>query len=344
VTVRTSELRAIARRGSLGVLAAALVIAGCAAPGAQESQGPSGSLGGIPSEGAESPRPTPTSSPTSGPSATPLPTLAFEAPANVLPPLSVTTVAVDAIRIHEQPRLSARVVATAGKGEMVYVNSYGGPVAADGVDWYPVGFAAGYRDWPEPPAASALATPGEFPYFIGWAAGGSGAQRYLELAPPRCSESDPDLAILIGMSGWERLACFGDHPLSVEGTYGCGGCDGTMGGDFQPWWLAYPAQLSFLWVEWRISLPPGLTLHFMPEPGADYPAAGSIPAGGSILRVTGHFNDPASATCTMTRFDLDQGLPVLEASAQLYCREQFVVDAFEIIGTDSNYRTLHDQP
>jgi len=146
------------------------------------------------------------------------------------------------------------------------------------------------------------------------------------------------------MSGWERLACFGDHPLSVEGTYGCGGCDGTMGGDFQPWWLAYPAQLSFLWVEWRISLPPGLTLHFMPEPGADYPAAGSIPAGGSILRVTGHFNDPASATCTMTRFDLDQGLPVLEASAQLYCREQFVVDAFEIIGTDSNYRTLHDQP
>ncbi len=38
MTVRIPELRALARRRSLAVLAAALVMAGCAAPGAQVRQ------------------------------------------------------------------------------------------------------------------------------------------------------------------------------------------------------------------------------------------------------------------------------------------------------------------
>jgi hypothetical protein len=40
-------------------------------------------------------------------------------------------------------------------------------------------------------------------------------------------------------------------------------------------------------------------------------------------------NDPAAPTCTMTRFDLDQAIPVDPESAHLYCRERF-----EITGTD----------
>jgi hypothetical protein len=40
VTVRIPELRAIGRRRSLGVLAATLLVAGCAAPAARESQAP----------------------------------------------------------------------------------------------------------------------------------------------------------------------------------------------------------------------------------------------------------------------------------------------------------------
>jgi hypothetical protein len=292
-------------------------MAGCAAPGAQVSQILSSSEAGTPSASA-----TPTAPPpTSQPSATPLPTLAFEPPADILPPFSVTAVAVDALRIREQPRLSAPMVATAGKGELVYLNSYGGRVAADGLDWYPVGFAAGYRAWPKSPPGSSL---------NGWAAVGSGDQSYLELVAPRCPAGGPDLAALLGMGAWERLACFGDRPLTVEGTYGCGGCGGTTGGDFAPQWLAFPGIGFMLRVDWQ-DTSGVVQLRVAPDLGITYPADGSI------VRVTGHFNDPASATCTMTRFNGDQGGPVDPASAHLYCREQFVLDAFEIIGVDPAY-------
>jgi hypothetical protein len=248
-----------------------------------------------------------------------MPTVGFEAPVDILPPFSVTTVAVDALRIRENPRLSAVVVGTAGKGELIYVSNYRGPVMADGVDWYPVTFAAGYREWPEVPD----------PRVSGWAAGGSGGQRYLELVPPGCPGKSPDLAMLTGLSAWERLACLGDRPVTIEGTYGCGGCGGTMVGDFQPTWLAYPGRIAFLWVEWRTGTP--LTLSFDPTSGL------VPPSDGAVVEVTGHFNDQASATCTMTRYDLDQVFAIEAASAQLYCREQFVVDGERVIGTDPKY-------
>ncbi len=131
----------------------------------------------------------------------------------------------------------------------------------------------------------------------------------------------------------ERLACFGDRALTFEGTYGCGGgCGGTTAGDFAPKWLAFPSLFSVIREEWRINAPAiGLVLHFRPDSGL------KPPEDGAIVRVTGHFSDPASTTCTMTRFDLDQTLYVDPTSAELYCREQFVADSFEVIGTDPEY-------
>jgi hypothetical protein len=56
-----------------------------------------------------------------------------------------------------------------------------------------------------------------------------------------------------------------------------------------------------------------------------------IPAEGSTVRVTGHFSDPASTTCRIAISDLMAVDPMI---AELRCRERFVVDAFEVIGTD----------
>jgi hypothetical protein len=84
VTVRTSQLRAIAHRRSLAVLAAALVIAGCAAPNTQQSQALSGSEAATPSASAVPTTPAPTSSPTPAPTASP-PT-SSSATFNLLPP------------------------------------------------------------------------------------------------------------------------------------------------------------------------------------------------------------------------------------------------------------------
>jgi len=69
-------------------------------------------------------------------------------------------------------------------------------------------------------------------------------------------------------------------------------------------------------------------LHIAPDSGL------ALPEGGSIVRVTGHFIDPASTTCSMSLPDGEQSKPADPRTAELYCREQFVVDSFEVIGTD----------
>jgi hypothetical protein len=324
VTVRIPELRATAHRRCLGVLATALFIAGCAAPAAQVSQVPLASEPATPSASAPSPTPTPTSEP----SPTPVPTLAFDAPAGVLPPRSLAVVAVDGLRIREQASLTGHVVASAGAGDVVY-RAFAGPVVADGVDWYEVVFLAGYRDWPvfPTPVPGASGIPG---LVHGWAAIGSGEARYLELQPPRCPTADPDLAGLARLTEWEQLACFGDRPLTLVGTYGCGGCGGTSAGTFEPLWLAIPWDGSFLSVDPSVSLGP-LVLHFAPQAGIERPATASI------LRVTGHFNDPAATTCVM---GLAAEEEINRAVAELYCRERFVVDALDITGTDLHFPGL----
>ena len=140
---------------------------------------------------------------------------------------------------------------------------------------------------------------------------------------PRCPDSEPDLAFLISMTGWERLACFGDRPMTVVGTYGCGGCGGTEPGIYEPSWLAAPVHIDFLWVDWRIGAP--LDLHIAPDSGLAFPPEGSI------VRMTGHFNDPAAATCIFTGAD---GNP---ETIEEGCREAFVVDGYQITGTDPDF-------
>jgi len=50
----------------------------------------------------------------------------------------------------------------------------------------------------------------------------------------------------------------------------------------------------------------------------------------------GHFNDPASTTCVISGLGY-QGAESPPGTAELYCREQFVVDGYEVIGTDPDF-------
>jgi hypothetical protein len=307
--MRIPELRATARRRSLSVVATALVCIGCAAPAAQESEGPSGSLGEVPTSSAVSPTPT------SEPSATPA--LAFEAPADVLPPSSVVIVTGDGLRIRERPGLNGPVMATVDAGEALWTS--GSATEVDGIRWYLIYFATGYRDWPTYPEGTQF----------GWVAAGVDDQRFLELLAPRCPDAEPDLLALTKLTGWERLACFGDRPLTVTGTWGCPYCDGTTGGTYEPAWLANPQIFSRLSV--RSSYDNPLGLRFPPDSGLQFPTVG-----GSILRVGGHFNDPVATTCVISWMGYQQAAP-LAGSAELYCREQFVVDSYEVVGTDPDF-------
>jgi hypothetical protein len=243
------------------------------------------------------------------PAETPASIPGFETPADILPPGSVVVVVTETLQIRAGPGLDTSVVYTAAAGDRFALQQFVGPVAGDGLEWYRLGVAGD----------SVL-----------WATAGSGTERYLEVVPPVCPAGDPDLGTVVEMiNDWDRLACFGNRPLSLVGTYGCGGCGGTQAGSFEPFWLAGPVRAEYLWVEFGRSRV--LHLHVAPESGV------AFPPDGSIVRVTGHFNDPASASCRISVDDDGQVTSIDPGTAELYCREQFVVDGFEVIGLDPEF-------
>ncbi len=255
---------------------------------------------------AVSEQPTPTAS--AEPTGTPAPSLGYVAPEGILPPGSRVVVVVDALQLRGEPGLDGSVLATASAGAE-YFAIFPGPMEIDGISW-----------------TRLIALEGGF---SAWAASGSGTDRYLELVPPDCPSADPDLATLVAMLEWDRLACFGNRSLTVEGTYGCppaGGCGGLSYGSFEPGWLAGPYVTNPLWVEYPTSSV--VELRFAPDSGI------TPPDQGSVVRVTGHFSDPASASCRIATGD---PIAVDAMTAELYCRERFVVDAIEVLGTDPAY-------
>ncbi len=295
--------------GVIGGALVLLVVAAGMAVAVFSGAEPAGLASPVPSASTDaSASPTDEASPYAAsvePSMTPVPPV-FEAPDDILPPGSMVDVVVDGLQIRAEPGLNATVLFTAQAGSRFYVYPYG-PVVLDGLHWYRLG------------------TMGDA---VLWAAAGSATEQYLELAPVACPAADPDLATVIDMSNdWDRLACFGDRPLTFTGTYGCGECGGTSAVPslYEPSWLAAPAYTP-LWVEWGVG---GiLELHIAPDSGLVFPPEGSV------VRLNGHFNDSESTTCVISLYDGEQVRPLDPRTADLYCRERFVVDTFEITGTD----------
>ena len=299
-----------------GFIAIILICIGCTSPAAQESQQLTATQ-----SAAQSPDPSPLQPSPEGSSAQPspdvdatsAPAVGFEAPDGFLPPNSIVEVVVDRLQLREEPGLAGLVEGVATKGDQFSVAGWFGPIRRDGFDWYRLG----------------PATVGDLD---AWAAAGSGTDRYLEVVPPSCPSGDPDTATLINMATeWDRLACFGDRALTLEGTFGCGICDGTMPGDFEPFWLAYPRMGNFLWADFQAGVGP-MTVYVPPDSGI------ATPAMGSIVRVSGNFSDPVSATCTMSTFVGELAIAVDQRTAELFCRERFVIDTLDVIGADPSYR------
>ena len=240
----------------------------------------------------------------------PLPsTPEFSAPPGVLPADSRAVVTLDRLRVRDGPGLTAGVRDTLATGTVVEVDGQWGPIVVDGIDWY----------W--------VIT--EDHLVSGYVAKSSGGVPYLELLPARCDELQPNLASLTSHTAWERLACFGDRSLTLTGTYGCPVCGVEEPGTYEPRWLASPENLSYL------GWPNTITLHFPPDSGS------AVAANASIVRVTGHFSDPASTTCVITDAPGQHGVPVDPIFAELWCREQFVVDLMEVIGSDPDFTHVY---
>ncbi|HET9880081.1 MAG TPA: SH3 domain-containing protein [Candidatus Limnocylindria bacterium] len=247
------------------------------------------------------------------------------APEGLLPPGSVARVTVPVLRIREAPDSGSRMLDQLPVNQLVEIgpaNVGWGPVSGEGFAWYPVRRLGELTELP--------ALPTELPDgAVGWAAAGDPETAYLELVAPRCPARPATLAILESMLRWERLSCFGPEAITIDGTFGCAGCGGATVGSFEPEWLASPSTFAPLSVDPNARIGP-FDLRFKP----DGPAA---PAPGSTVRLTGHFDDPAAAGCTVAPGDPPMAID--SATAALWCREQFVVDALEVTGTDPDFPT-----
>jgi hypothetical protein len=120
---------------------------------------------------------------------------------------------------------------------------------------------------------------------------------------------------MLGMLAWDRVRCFGDAPVTVEGTV-----DHCQGGVVfvEPGWLAYAC--------WGISDANGtITIHAAPDSGIAFPD--------EVVRarLTGHFDDPASTSCLYLGDPDPLGSTPSASEQVLLCREAFVVDVFDIL-------------
>jgi hypothetical protein len=281
---------------------------------------------------SETPDVSHTPAPVAAATATPVPTAwaLGDLPPGVLPPESLVRVALDRVRMREEPGTDAPVVARLAAGEIVYL-THSSRSRDDGYFWYIAEYAPGYDAWPARPPQ--LHEEGSS-YRTGYVALGTPEQPFFELLEPRCSAGEPDLAALLRITAWERLACYGDRSMTLQGTYGCPGPCGIIApGRFEPEWLAGPVHhlnLFYPTVAWLEQDQLALTLNFNPDSTIEPPDRGTI------IRLTGHLDDPRARTCEMAWGE--GGEEVVESPlAELSCRLRMVVDSYEVIGTDPEW-------
>jgi hypothetical protein len=311
----------------------ALLLAGCstaapsptaaplATPGVAQTVAPSESA--LPSLGAS---PSAASSP--APSPPGVGTL------DVFPPGSAVQVAVKELNLRRRPSTSAKRIEILNRGRILVISpsdgvSLGwGPVKANGYTWYPVipidvespgGNLDPLPKYPIPLGAEPIS---------GWVASDNGSRQYLTLVAPRCPTT-VDLVNVEGMLPAERIACFGG-PITLTGSYGCSGCGGVVFGTYKPDWLANPFEANFLSVDTSQRVGP-VSLHFPPAGPAEPPV-------GSIITVTVHVDDRRSTRCTMSGGTAEGApVPIDARTALLWCRERFVVDSYQVLGTDPSF-------
>ena len=327
----------------LAVLALVLAIILLTRDGGETAEGSPGAGSPSPTattSGAASPSAEASASPTAGASGTPAasagPTPVVADPEGILPVGSIVEVVADGLRLRDAPSTDAAVVATVGAGEVLYLvtnpNTLG-PVEGDGYEWYIGMHAPGYRGWPN--NLPGFDDPSGDQRVFGWFAAGNDAEPFVSLAPARCTDGEVTIQSLYGLTPWERLACLGDRQLTIEGTFGCGGCGGLAPGTFEPEWLSHPINFNILGPPWAEGHDASESLVLRVPP--DVVQFDTVEAG-SVLRVVGHFNDPISAECVIAPGEPGSEVPADDGAAEWFCREQFVVESWENIGTDPDYR------
>ena len=285
-------------RLSLGLMAV-FILCACSA-------GPTAS--GEPQASSVTPAPTAAGSAvTAGASPTPE---AAQRVVGFLGPDGVATVVTNDLVVRSLPETSAQSTIdpiTLSEGKLLYVLD--GPVAADGYFWYQV---APFDEFLEDIAD-------EGPH-VGWVADGSGRGE-VWIAPWTGECPQPVLDVIRRRAALLSLACFRNDDLTFEGTFGhcivAGdvGESGQQGGISPGWFTNFGCEL--LPFDYEQGVLGGLFLHW--EGGEP----SQTPVDGAVVRVVGHFDDPAAQRCV--REPVPGNVITLPERVVLDCRSTFVV-------------------
>ena len=236
---------------------------------------------------------------------------------------SIVRVTADELELREEPFLAATSTAVLARDATLFVEP-APPVDSDGSIWYR-GIVVSTTG--EVPALPGNVVDTDTDFTFGWFPADTGDTRSVSRVAPRCPEVI-NLRYLAAMTSSERLACFGTDWIEVEGTFRCfETCLAHAFGEFEPEWLAHPANLNLVFAGTTDDY--GLNLRFPPTIAE--------PEIGTKIRVRGHLRDAAAETCTMSSNywwppDNQSFHPYPAAVATLLCRQEFVVETWEDIG------------
>lgn len=279
-------------------------------------------LSGQPDPVAGDPSPTATASVTASSSteasssAVPTPT-AEPTPesAAIIANLGIAAVVTDVVNLRSQPNEGASVIAELGPDWRLFV--IGEPTETDDLSWYRVATL---------PSASCLDQCDLIGYVATPIEAGDPSIEAVGIDCPISPMTKDDLGALAPL---EALHCFGRNEIVLTGTI-----DNPLGGfespfAYSPVWLAHPFVPPY------VRPNQGLSVGFRPHPDADLEA----PQPGDVVRVTGHFEDPAATSCRVTvdpAFAGD-GEPALPDPALviLGCPATFVWTDYEVTGHEN---------
>ena len=321
------------RSDAIGLVAVAVASIACSPSPASTTNpatvGPSPATSATPSP-MPSPSATAEPEPTEPATATPGPSRGSWAQSPPTPLLmnAAVRVLVPELNLRERPGLGATIRGPVTRNDILLVHSP--PFEADGYVWY-AGITVSVGKLPPLPAdpRPAVGEP-----LSGWFAATKGDVAYVSRLEPRCP-TNVDLLTVAAMLEAERLACFGERSIELEGTFGCPGCSVELTGTYEPAWLAYPNP-DILWNDPRKGSGT-IAIKFSPT-GPDHPPQGAI------VRVRGHFRDVASSDCALAipyPWELSLAEPpshdLPAIVARQLCRQQFVVDSYDVLGIDPRF-------
>ena len=253
----------------------------------------------------------PSAEPSEEPTPSPSPSIP-EAP--IIANRSIVEVVGGALNLREQPSESSSILAEMPPGRRLF--TIGEPTDAGELSWYRVGVVSG----PDCPEDCNL---------IGHVATPTAADEepWITEVAIDCPSSPMTHGQLTALLPLEALHCFGRNDLMVTGTVDSPCCSPPSPIVLTPEWLAGSAP-AFLRAEG------GTT--FVVAFRADPEAGLEVPERGDVVRVTGHFEDPAATSC---RAKVDEeasgGEPVQlpnPARVILDCRATFVWTEYEVTG------------